>query len=403
MLKRLSGLPAVLALLVAAAIWLPLVHFFFRPAAGTLPSAAGPISPLARSLAVRHLQLWEDPAARAREIQRMRSTNAEWDFMGRTYLVLALANLALREPPQAERYLQIADTIIEETLALEREKGLFFFLMDYARHGSYQAQPARSTFLDGEIALMLAARQRVAVKPSHAPLLRERIDLLVRYLAQSPSFNGESYPDECWMFCNAITAAAVKISDQVDGRNHADFLAHWLAATKAKLIDPATGLLVSSFTYAGEPLDGPEGSSIWMVAHCLQVVDPAFAEDQYHRARQHLAKSIAGFGYAREWPKSWEGRMDVDSGPIVPLVGASAGSSGLAILAAAAFHDGDYLGELLTTLNFAAFPSRTGDALRYAASNQVGDSVLLYALVQGPLFERVVQGTAAPTPSGGVQ
>ena len=242
---------AVVALLLATAIWLPVVHLFFQPPAGAMPSKAGAISPLARSLAARHLQLWENPEARAKEIARMRSTNAEWDFMGRTYLVLALTNMALREPDQSARYLQVVDAIIDETLTLDREKGLYFFLMDYARRGNFEAQPARSTFLDGEIALMLASRQLVEAKPAYVPLLRERIDLLVRYLSQSPSFNGESYPNECWMFCNAIAATAVRISDQVDDRDHSTFLQRWLAATKAKLLDPKTGLLVSSFKLRG--------------------------------------------------------------------------------------------------------------------------------------------------------
>src|SRR2546430_10764252 len=51
-----------------------------------------------------------------------------------------------------------------------------------------------------------------------------------------------------------------------------------------QLVDPASGLLVSSFTRDGQHLDGPEGSTIWMVAHCLQLVDADFARDQYQRS-----------------------------------------------------------------------------------------------------------------------
>ena len=46
---------------------------------------------------------------------------------------------------------------------------------------------------------------------------------------------------------------------------------------KQALIDAKTGMLVSSFTYNGHPMDGPEGSSIWMVAHCLALLDEEFA------------------------------------------------------------------------------------------------------------------------------
>ncbi|XXY48024.1 hypothetical protein WME91_49300 [Sorangium sp. So ce269] len=75
---------------------------------------------------------------------------------------------------------------------------------------------------------------------------------------------------------------------------------------------------------------------------------------------------------------------------------ASAGSSGLALLGAAAFGDAPYLGALLTSLDFAAFPVREGDRLRYAASNQVGDAALLYALSFGPLWERIAAAGGAP-------
>jgi len=42
----------------------------------------------------------------------------------------------------------------------------------------------------------------------------------------------------------------------------------------------------------------------------------------------------------------------------------------------------------MTSLNAAGFPVRKNGTLRYQASNPVGDAVLLYALVQGPLWEK---------------
>ena len=374
----------LLSLIVATAIWLPSLHFLFRPQLSSFRQRDA-IAPKARELANRHLHLWEDPSARQAEVARMRSSNAEWDFMGRTFLVLSLANMALDEPAQRERYLKVIDSILDETLALEREKGMFFFMMDYARAGSFKAQPARSVFLDGEIAMMLAARQRVARDPRFDQPLQDRVDAIVQSLSQGPVLCGESYPNECWMFCNALAVAAVKMSDRIDGRDHSQFINQWLATVKEKLNHKESGLLVSSFTYDGQPIDGPEGSSIWTVAHFLNFVDPAFARDQYTRARAQIGRSILGFGYAKEWPPTWVGPMDVDSGPIVPIVGASAGSSGQAVLGAASFSDDAWLRELLTSLQFAGFPTRDGDRLSYSASNQVGDAVLLYAMVCGPL------------------
>ena len=124
----------------------------------------------------------------------------------------------------------------------------------------------------------------------------------------------------------------------------------------------------------------------------LEVVDPVFARDQYDRARKGLGHSFLGFGYAREWAPACVGTMDVDSGPIVPFLEASAGASGMAVLGAAVFEDDAFLDQLLPSLEFAAFPDQVDDQLIFRASNPVGDAVLLYALVEGPLWKRVMEG-----------
>jgi len=383
-----NTLLAFVALTLAGAIWLPAVHLFFEPNLQDYRSSSG-LSLKAQSLAAYQLRLWSDPAGRAQEINRMRNSNAEWDFMGRTYLVLALANMGLREPLKKAGYLDIMDRIIEETIRLEKDKGLYYFLMDYARSGAFVAKPARSLFQDGEIALMLASRRMLEEREEYKPLLKERVDLMTAQMRQSPVLCGESYPDECWMFCNTVTLATLRMADVLDGTDHSEFIRQWMETAKRKLTDAGTGLLISSFSIDGTPADGPEGSSIWMVAHCLQIIDAAFAEDLYRRAKSELACNFLGFGYAKEWPKTWKGMMDIDSGPIIPLFEISAGSSGLAILAASAFGDDDYLATLLTSLNFGGFPVQKKGQLRFCASNQVGDAVLLYALVQGPLWREV--------------
>lgn len=375
-------------LVVAASLWLPSMHLLFKPNLGRYVSDEG-ISSKAQALAARHLALWSDPELRAGEIDKMRRNNAEWDFMARTFFVLALGNMALREPEAEGQYLEIMDTIIDETIRLEQEGGDTYFLMAYAQYGKFQSSEGRSLFVDSEIALMMAVRRLVAEKEEYKPLLTERVEAMVAYMEESPVLSGESYPNEAWMFCNTTALAAIRIADVLDGTDHSDFIDRWLQVAKRDLVDPETGLLISSFTFDGRPKDGPEGSSIWMVAHNLIIVDRAFAEDQYRRAKAELAENVLGFGYAREWPQSWTGPMDIDSGPIVPILGISAGSSGMALISASAFNDRAYLSTLLTSLNFGGFPIEKDGQLRYAASNQVGDAVMLYAMVLGPVWQEV--------------
>src|SRR5579859_3941848 len=270
----------VLSLAIAAAIWLPAIQFFFAPRRPLPPR--GELTAEGDALLASQLRLWEDPEARAKTLERMRVSNAEWDFMGRTFLVLALGNLSLSRPEQKGRYTATIDRIIDETLALEKERGMFHFLMPYARDRPFVVSPPRSAFVDGEIAMMLATRHLVEPSESAKNELGRRIAELRTHMEQSPVLSAESYPDECWTFCNAMALAAMRMDDAVRGGDRgADFGRRWLERARTHLVDPATGLLVSSFTVSGRQLDGPEGSSIWVVSHALLLVDPAFARDQY--------------------------------------------------------------------------------------------------------------------------
>lgn len=383
-----SHLLSVACLAVAASLWLPTVHVFFTPDDEELESSE--VSHRAEALLAGQLAFWERTSDQEAEQALMRYTNPEWDFMGRTFTVLSLANMAIREPGDRERYLMSIDRIIEDTLEEERTQGAEHFLMSYWQRAPFLAEPARTVFVEGELALMLGARQLVEERTEFQPLLRTRIDRVIAMMEAGPVLSAESYPDECWTVCNAFALAAIRIADAVHSEDHSELLGRWLDTARIRLVDENTGMLVSEYTYGGQHLDGPEGSSIFLVAHLLQLVDEEFARDQYDRARATLGVDVAGFAYAREWPASWPNMADVDSGPTIPIVGANAGASGLAIVGAAAFGDQEFLRGLMASLDFAAFPMESDDGLRYGASNQVGDAVMLYALVQGPLWERVL-------------
>lgn len=335
------------------------------------------------------LRFWRDPALKSKEWEAMRRSNSEWDFMGRTFLALALAEMCERDPGLRAEYLPVIDTIIDETLALEKEHGMHFFLMPYSKRQSYMEQPERSLFIDGEIALMLATRRVVEEKASYKELFATRVKLMEERLGRSPLMAVESYPNECWLFDHAVALAALKVGDFLDRTDHSALCGKWVRIAKEKLAEPKTGIFVSSYTTGAEWLDGPEGSSIWGAAHFLKFVDEDLARDQYARARKEIGRTLLGFGWSREWPLSWRNQWDVDSGVVVPIVDASAGASGTAFIAAASFGDEEFLRALKTSLNFAAFPVRNHGALRYSASNAVGDAAMLYAETLGPIYAKV--------------
>src|SRR6185436_15983416 len=121
--------------------------------------------------------------------------------------------------------------------------------------------------------------------------LTERLNLIVDRLNQSPQGLLESYPDECWTFDHVNALVAIRMADRLDGTDHSALIRGLLALAKQKLVHRETGLLVSNVTMGLRPLNGPEGSSIWMIAHVLQALDPAFARDQYDRARKELSRT----------------------------------------------------------------------------------------------------------------
>lgn len=378
----------IVCLVLATAVWLPSMHFFFERGFGKYYAEDG-VGTKAEQLAAHQIAIWTDPQTGRSEIAKMRSSCAEWDLMARTFCVLALTNMSLSEPNRQDRYLDVVDQIIEQTMEIEKEKGIYYFLMGYAKNNSFTNQPARSLFIDGEIALMLAVRQMVEVREDYKPLLAERVDIIIDYMRKSEVLSAESYPNECWTFCNSVALAAITISDILDGRDHSDFCRQWIDTAKKKLVDSQTGILFSSYSLDGRPIDGPEGSTIWMAGHCLQIVDEEFAQDQYNLAVKELARDILGFGFAREWPASWKGPLDIDSGPVVPVVRASPSSSGLAFVAAGSFDDEEFLKGLFASLRLGGFEKKQNGTIGFYACNQVGEAVLLYSMALGPMWQKV--------------
>lgn len=366
--------PLLLLLVAAAVVWLPALHLFHSVGANEREAVAA-------KLAARQI------AAPVSAVPSMRAVNPEWDFMRRTFVVLALANRAVARPAERSGALAAIDAIVDSTLELAKENGDEHFMLPYAKRGPFMDRSARSLFIDGEIVAMIAARDLVEPRAATKREALVRAARIERAMRASPSLSGESYPDECWTFCNTTALAGLMMLDHVAGTDHKALARDWVTHAKAHLVDPKTKLLVSSYTWDGHVLDGPEGSSLWMSAHNLLVIDEDFARDQYTRAQRELGASFLGFGWAREWPKDMPQRPDVDSGPIVPLLEASAGSSGLALLGASAFGDERWLGSLLASLELTGFRDETTG--RYRASNDVGDAVLLYALSFGPLWQRM--------------
>lgn len=322
-------------------------------------------------------------------VLEMRRLNPEWDFMARTFLVLALADRALEAAPaERERLLAAMDAAIADTLAAVQTHGQRWYLLGYADAAAWRGS-GRSLFVDGELAVMTGARRLVRDdrwQDEH----RAAVAHVVENLGSAGGLPlAESYPDEGWTFCHALAMVGLRMHEVLDGADHGEQIDAFLRVARRDLVEPDTGLLVSEFDMEGRVHDGPEGSSIWAVAIALRPLDPALAADQYRRAKQELGGSFLGWGYAREWPAGLQGPVDVDSGPLVPLLGASASSSGFAIAASRAFGDEAWHGQLTAALGAAEAVMAVHPLLARAADNPVGQAVVLWGLSFGPLWQRL--------------
>ncbi len=220
-------LGVVVSLGLATATWLYCLQTIFSPKLDDYV-ATGPPAKFTKALANHQLAVWRDPVRQAAELTRMRATNAEWDFMSRSFLVWSLANMGLQEPERKLEYLEIMDTIISATLDLEREHGPLYFLMGYGAEQPFLYSPPRSLFVDGEIALMLAARRMLEERADYRPLLQERVATMIARMQQSPVLSGESYPNESWTFCNTVALASIRAADILDGTDHSSFIRQWI-------------------------------------------------------------------------------------------------------------------------------------------------------------------------------
>jgi len=361
----------------------------------TLAALAGGALLLAPALAQPQPEAWqaaqvsgwqggEAPAS----VLQMRAMNPEWDFMSRTFLVLTLADQALADASLADDHLAVMDAIIEDTIATEQARGSRHYLMSYADRAPFQGT-GRSLFVDGEILLMINSRRMVRDDRWQAEAGVWSGRVVENFGSAGALPLAESYPDEGWMFCHTLAMVGLRMSETLDGEDHSALRDSWLAAVRDRLIDPDTGMIVSEFDMRGRHHDGPEGSSIWLTAVGMRLLDPALAEQQYGLARAALGRSVLGMGYAQEWPAGAERYMDIDSGPIVPVLDASASSSGFAIAASRAFGDDAWNQQLTRALGAAEVTMAVIPPLAAAADNPVGQSVILWGLHFGPLWDAV--------------
>lgn len=196
-------------------------------------------------------------------------------------------------------------------------------------HGIFQAGWALSTAVD----LAMASGEQA-----------DRADVERRARAVDAAFQTSrtgflaGYPQQYWPCDSVVGAAALARAAQLLDRPD------WLRTVRAwreqvgRSVDSATGLLPHRVDEGGHALEGPRGSS----QSIIQAFWPAVAQaldDQpdaatWQRFTQSFVVREAGLVGVREFPRGTAGAGDVDSGPLV--LGVSASASAVTLAAARA-------------------------------------------------------------------
>ncbi len=206
------------------------------------------------------------------------------------------------------------------------------------------------TFYRGWRLLLLAEQARLTGQ-GHRELLAEA-DAVRHALDAAATGVPPSYPEQYWP-CDAVVAmaAVLRAHEAAHQPLHPVALADWRTKLN-RLRDPASGLLGHQIDVFGHVLEGPRGSSQAIIQAYWPDIDPQGAAEQWQRFTGLFLVREWGLVGVREHPIGTDAAGDVDSGPLIAGVSASASAvtlaaarrNGDADLAATLDHEAEYLG-----------------------------------------------------------
>jgi hypothetical protein len=143
---------------------------------------------------------------------------------------------------------------------------------------------------------------------------------LARELAANGPFL-QAYPGQAWPVDTVVAVSALRLHDRAFGEHTYDSAVRdWIAAAREQA-DPATRLL----PHQVEPqLTGARGTSQSIIQRFLPEIDAGWARAEYAEYRRWFADTRFGLPVVLEYPRGKTGTGDVDSGPLILGVSASA-------------------------------------------------------------------------------
>jgi hypothetical protein len=226
-------------------------------------------------------------------------------------------------------------------------------------------------------ATYLRALGPARIPPAEMTAFKRDCDSLAAAYAHSPTPMLPSYVGAAWPADNCVAIAALAIHDQLQSPRYHATITHWVQAARQRL-DPAFG----AFSHAADPVTGAprggvRGSSLALMSRVLLDVAPDLARAHYQVLRTHFVAYRWGIPGVREYPATYRGPADIDSGPLPLGFGGPATVVGAA--AARAHGDAVLADALLGTVEVAGIPLEWNGRRYLGGVVPVGDAFIAWA------------------------
>ncbi len=177
----------------------------------------------------------------------------------------------------------------------------------------------------------------------------------------SPYF--ESYTGDAWPVDTTVAVAALQLHDKLYTPRYQQTIQDWVQKVRRHL-DPHTGLIPHAVdAISNESIKGARGCSQSLTLNFLYDIDPLFAHEQFEQFISLFLDKRIGLQGLREYPKGTSGSADIDSGPVIWGIGASATIVGLRTLRRFGHHDQASM--IRNNLESFGFPISVDEKKRY--------------------------------------
>ena len=334
---------------------------------------------------VRYLQgIIRGPQDDSSALAALSHQNPEWPLFTYSFAVYGFTNMAMRDPSFRAEAAHYTDLAIEKVLT-DTVKAFF----SDSRATGYRVDTAGSVLYLGHLNLMLGCHRLLDPASRFRGLHNTLTRVLHGRYRRAPSHCLESYAGMTWVADNTVALASLAVHSRATGSAYGQYCRQWVAYARQHLIDPNTGLLVSSMGTTTQSVEEPRGSGMGWSINFICHFDPAFAAEQYHASQRHLSTNLGLLRLYRERAGTYATAVgDIDSGPL--LLGYSIPATAFAFGNAVALQDWRNAQRLRRVIAFGSKEIEHNDALHYdvrfvdLSVSPLAEALLLHAETMTP-------------------